>query len=317
MAVLQGDIKFPESLQRRLDENYDVVFEHDVENLKRRRDEILAIVVYYNKPSKEKLNELIDDLPNVRAIVNHGVGVNNIDLEAAKARGVQVSNLSGAEVSVADFAFALILAAARNVVQGHARSHNPMFTKIDFDWLGKEVSESAIGIVGMGRIGTEVAKRATQGFNMKVMYYNRKRRPLDEEISVRATYCESLNELLGNVDFVVVTVPGGKETSKMFGWDQFCAMKETAMFINVSRGSVVDQEALVRALKEKKIAGAALDVTDPEPLPCDHPLLTMDNVLITPHIASSTATTRKLMFEVFLQNVDAALQGKELPNRVI
>ena len=260
MAVLQGDIKFPESLQRRLDENYDVVFEHDVENLKRRRDEILAIVVYYNKPSKEKLNELIDDLPNVRAIVNHGVGVNNIDLEAAKARGVQVSNLSGAEVSVADFAFALILAAARNVVQGHARSHNPMFTKIDFDWLGKEVSESAIGIVGMGRIGTEVAKRATQGFDMKVMYYNRKRRPLDEEISVRATYCESLNELLGNADFVVVTVPGGKETSKMFGWDQFCAMKETAMFINVSRGSVVDQEALVRALKEKKIAGKLQEI---------------------------------------------------------
>ena len=256
MAVLQSDVKFPESFQRHLDENYDIVLVDDAENLKRRRDEILVIIVFHQTPNKKKLNELIDDLPNVRAIVNHAVGVNNIDLEAAKARGVQVSNTPGcSDASVADFAFALILAAARNVVQGHARSHNPMFTKIDFYWLGKEVSESTIGIVGMGRIGTEVAKRATHGFDMRVMYYNRKRRPLDEEISVRATYCESLRELLGNVDFVVATVPGGEETLKMFGWDQFCAMKETAIFVNVSRGSVVDQEALVRALKEKKIAG--------------------------------------------------------------
>ena len=252
MAILQGKLFFPEC-ERRL-ESYDVVYFHDGEKIDKRRADIEVILIY-GTPGGEQLTKLMDELPNLKAIVNHGVGVNHIDLEAAKARGIKVSNTPDClNAAVAEMAFALLLAAARHVVTGNARSHDPTYTRLQPNWHGTEVSGSAIGIVGMGRIGMEIAQRA-RAFNMKIFYHNRKRRSVEEEATVKATYCEELNALLGQVDFVVVMVPGGEATRKLFKWEQFCAMKETAYFVNVSRGTVVDQDALVRALNEKRIAG--------------------------------------------------------------
>ena len=227
--------------------------------------------------------ELLDRFPNVKVVGNHGVGYDHIDLQACKARGVRVSNtpdvLSG---TTADMAFSLLLAAARRVVEGNAIAKHPNTTSFDGNWFGRQVCGATIGIVGLGRIGLEVAKRAC-GFDMNVLYHNRHRRPTEVEEQVRATYIPSLHELLRRADFVVAAVPGSKENFQLFGKAEFSAMKRTGVFINIARGSLVDQEALVQALREGTIAAAGLDVTQPEPLPRDHPLLSLSNLTITPH----------------------------------
>lgn len=227
--------------------------------------------------------ELLDRFPNVKVVGNHGVGYDHIDLQACKARGVRVSNtpdvLSG---TTADMAFSLLLAAARRVVEGNTIAKNPNTTSYDGNWFGYQVCGATVGVVGLGRIGLEVAKRAC-GFDMNVLYHNRHRRPTEIEEQVRATYVSSLHELLRRADFVVAAVPGSKENFHLFGKSEFSAMKRTGVFINIARGSLVDQEALVQALREGTIAAAGLDVTQPEPLPRDHPLLSLSNVTITPH----------------------------------
>ena len=260
--------------------------------------------------------EIMDRLPRLKVISNFGVGVDHIDLDAAKERKIPVGNtpnlLDGA---TADFAFALLLSVARNIVKSDRYAHGPDFVRHDPSILhGREVHGATLGILGLGNIGYQLARRA-QGFDMKVIYHNRTRN-LNAEKNLGAIY-ESLTGLLNQADFVVLSVPLTPETSGLIGQDELKAMKSTAFLINIARGPIVDHEALTTALHQKWIAGAALDVTDPEPLPRDHPLLFMENVIITSHIGSGSIETRDAMARRWIDNMVAGLSGLELPSRIV
>lgn len=259
--------------------------------------------------------EVLDRLPSLKVISNFGVGVDHIDLEAAAARRIPVGNTPGAvDGATADLTMAILLGSARNIVPGDKHAHSPQFTHYDpGQLLGLEVFGSTLGIVGMGRIGQQVAKRA-KAFDMRVIYYNR-RRNFEAERALGVEYA-TLEDLLAASHFVTLNVPLTPETTRFIGEAQLRLMRRDALLINVARGPVVDQEALVRALREGWIAGAALDVTDPEPLPRDHPLLSFENVLITPHLGSATLRTRQRMGEMAAANLAAGLKGEPLPNEV-
>jgi glyoxylate reductase len=255
---------------------------------------------------------LLDRLPGVRVISNFGVGVDHIDVAAAAARGIPVGNTPGIlDGATADLAFALLLAAGRRVVEGDRYARGPDFLRYDPSYmLGREVHGSTLGILGLGRIGEQVARRA-RGFGMVLLYHNRKRKPAAEE-ALGARYV-SRDELLATADYVVLTVPLTEHTRQLIGRAELAKMKPTASLINVSRGAVVDTDALTEALASRRLYAAALDVTDPEPLPRDHPLLRLDNVIITPHLGSATEQTRHRMAEVSLDNLIAGLEGRPLP----
>jgi len=258
---------------------------------------------------------LLDQLPSLKVISNFGVGVDHIDLRAAATRGIPVGNTPGAvDGATADLTMALLLAAARNVVAGDKHAHSSHFTHYDpGHLLGLEVFGSTLGIVGMGRIGQQVAKRA-KAFDMRVIYHNR-RRNLEAEATLGVEYA-TLENLLADSHFVTLNVPLTLETTRFIGEAQLRLMRRDALLINVARGPVVDQQALVHALSEGWIAGAALDVTDPEPLPRDHPLLGLDNLVITPHLGSATLRTRQRMGQMAAANLAAGLKGEPLPNAV-
>jgi glyoxylate reductase len=215
--------------------------------------------------------------------------------------------------ATADMTFALLMAAARNLIIGDHYARGPEFTAYDPNLHhGYEVYGSTIGIVGMGNIGREVAKRA-RGFDMRILYHNRKR---DEaaEAELGASY-RSLPDLLAESDYVTLNVPMTPGTRHLIGRTQLRQMRPTAFLINVARGGVVDHEALLEALTEGWIAGAALDVTEPEPLPRDHPLLKLDNLVIAPHLGSATRQTRYNMAKRAVDNLIAGLRGEPLINR--
>jgi len=257
----------------------------------------------------------MDMLPRLRVISNVGVGVDHIDLDAARQRGIPVGYTPNVlDKTVADMTFALILAAARNLVPGVRHAHGPDFLRYEPDFLlGYDVHGATLGIVGLGAIGRQVARRA-RGFDMTVLYHNRKPN-LAAEAELGASYV-TLPELLSRSDFVSLNVPLNPETTGMIGRDQLALMKPTAFLINMARGAVVDPEALVGALKAGWIAGAALDVTEPEPLPRDHPLLRLLNVIVTPHLGSATMQTRRAMKQMAIDNLRAGLAGQPLVNRV-
>jgi glyoxylate reductase len=258
----------------------------------------------------------LDRFTGVRVVSNFGVGVDHIDLRAATERGIPVGNTPGIlDGATADLAFALLLAAGRRVVEGDRYARGPDFLRYDPSYmLGREVYGRTIGIIGMGRIGRQVAKRA-RGFDMTILYHNRK--PNDEaEIALGAKYATK-DELLATSDYVVLTVPLTIETRSLIGRPELAKMKPTATLVNVARGAVVDKDALAEALTARRIHAAALDVTDPEPLPRDHPLLKLDNVIITPHLGSATEETRRRMAELSIENLFAGLEGQPLPYRVL
>lgn len=257
----------------------------------------------------------MDKLPKLRVISNTGVGVDHIDLDAARQRGIPVGNTPNIlDKAVADMCFALILAAARNLVPGVCYAHGPDFMRYEPDFsLGYDVYGTTLGIVGLGNIGRQVARRA-QGFDMTVIYHNRRPDP-QAEAELRVTYV-SLAELLRRSDYVSLNVPLTAETTGLIGRDELSQMKPTAFLINMARGAVVDQEALVAALEAGQIAGAALDVTEPEPLPRDHPLLKLQNVIITPHLGSATIQTRRAMKQMAVDNLKAGLAGRPLVHRI-
>lgn len=258
---------------------------------------------------------MLDRLPDVRVISNFGVGVDHIDVAAATARGIPVGNTPGVLTgATADQAFALLLAAGRRLVEGDRYARGPDFVRYDPSYmLGREVHGATIGIIGMGRIGEQVARRA-RAFDMTVLYCNRRRKH-DAEAALLARHV-SQDELLTISDYVVLTVPLMPETHGLIGRAQLARMKPTAILVNVARGAVVDTDALTEALAARKLYAAALDVTDPEPLPRDHPLLRLDNVIIAPHLGSATEQTRRRMTEVSVDNLLAGLAGQPLPFRV-
>jgi len=257
----------------------------------------------------------LDRLPGVRVVSNFGVGVDHIDLRAAAARNIPVGNTPGIlDGATADLAFSLLLAAGRRIVEGDRYARGPDFLHYDPSYLlGREVHGATLGIIGMGRIGRQVAARA-RGFGMRILYHNRKQND-EAEIAFGAKYATK-DELLRASDYVVLTVPLTTETRGLIGRAELALMKRTATLVNVARGAVVDAAALTDALTDRRIHAAALDVTDPEPLPRDHPLLKLDNIIITPHLGSATEETRHRMAELSVENLLAGLAGEPLPYQV-
>ena len=261
--------------------------------------------------------------PGLRVISNHAVGYDNIDVAAATARGIPVGNTPGILTeTTADFAFALLMAAARRVAEGADyvragkwRTWGPMIL------LGYDIHGATLGLVGMGRIGQAMAQRAA-GFGMKVVYYD----PYFDaargaaagaeatEIPVRGR--EALDALLAEADFISLHVPLTAETHHLIDARALARARPTAVLVNTSRGPVVDTDALYDALAQGQIAYAALDVTDPEPVPADHKLLALPNCLVVPHIASASWATRTRMAVMAAHNLRAGLRGERLPHCV-
>jgi glyoxylate reductase len=274
----------------------------------------IAAVYTYGHPRVDAA--MLDRLPAVRVISNFGVGVDHIDVSAATARGIAVGNTPGIlDGATADLAFALLLAAGRRLVEGDRYARGPNFLHYDPSFIvGREIHGSTLGILGMGRIGEQVARRA-RAFDMRILYHNRQRRPaVEEALGVRYV---PRDELLAAADYVMLTLPLTSQTQRLIGRAELARMKPTAILINASRGAVVDTEALTEALSARTIYAAALDVTEPEPLPRDHPLLRLDNVIITPHLGSATEQTRQRMAEVSIENLLAGLSGRPLPYPVV
>jgi glyoxylate reductase len=270
-------------------------------------------VIAYGHPAVDAA--LMDRMPNLKVISNHGVGVDHVDVAAATERGIPVGNTPGClDAGTADMTIALMMASARNIVIGDHFARGPEFVHYaPAILIGHEVTGSTLGIVGMGRIGKEVAKRA-RAFDMPLLYHNRNR---DEaaEAELGVEY-RSLDDLLRESDFVALNCPLTDETTGMIGKTQLELMKPTATLINMARGPVVVTDDLYETLKAGRIRGAALDVTDPEPLPRDHPLLTLDNLVIAPHLGSASHRTRQKMMEMTVENLTAGLAGQELPYRI-
>jgi glyoxylate reductase len=258
---------------------------------------------------------LMDRLRGLKVISNYGVGVDHINLADAAARGIPVGNTPGVlEGATADLALGLLLAAARRIVEGDRYAHSPGFVRYDPGYmLGREVGGTTLGIIGLGRIGRLIARRAL-GFDMTVVYHNRRRR-LDVEKALGVSYA-ALEELLAQADHVILSVPLTDQTRGLMNRARLRLMKPTATLVNVARGPVVEPAALFEALTEGTIAAAALDVTDPEPLPRDHPLLRLENLVITPHLGSATVETRRKMAELSVANLLAGLRGDRLPHEV-
>lgn len=270
-------------------------------------------VYTYGHPTVD--GALLDRLPGVKVVSNFGVGVDHIDVPAATARGIPVGNTPGIlDGATADLAFSLLLAVGRRIVEGDRYARSPAFTRYDPTYmLGREVHHATLGIIGLGRIGEQLAKRA-RAFDMTVLYHNRRPRP-DAEARLGVRYV-SQDELLATSDYVMLTCPLTAETRGLIGKAELAKMKPTAALVNMARGPVVDTAALTEALTKRVIRMAALDVTDPEPLPRDHPLLKLDNVVITPHLGSATEETRRQMAELSVENLLLGLAGKPLAHRV-
>jgi glyoxylate reductase len=259
--------------------------------------------------------EIMDKAPKLRIISNYAVGYDNIDVKSATQRGIMVTNTPGVLTeTTADLAFALILATARRIVEadkftrsGKWKSWGPML------FLGRDVYGATLGIIGLGRIGQAVARRA-KGFNMKVIYYSRKRKE-DVERELGVEYRE-LHSLLKEADIVSIHTPLTEETYHLIGEKELSLMKPTAILINTARGAVVDQKALYKALKERRIFGAGLDVYEKEPIDADDPLMELDNVVLLPHIGSASVETRGRMARMAAENLLAGLRGEKPPNLV-
>lgn len=257
--------------------------------------------------------ELLDAATHLRVVSNYAVGYDNIDMTACTERGVFVGNTPGVLTeTTADFAFALLMAAARRVVEAHAYTLSGEWRTWDPGLLlGQDVHGATIGIAGMGQIGQAVARRA-HGFGMRILYTDEIARP-EVEAHLGAAR-EEMATLLREADFLTLHTPLTAETRHLIGARELAMMKPTAVLINTSRGPVVDQAALAEALRAGRPAYAALDVTDPEPILPDDPLLALPNVIIAPHIASASRATREQMAEMAVENLLAGLRGETPPN---
>jgi len=256
---------------------------------------------------------LLDAAPRLRVVSNMAVGFDNIDTLACTRRGIPVGNTPGVLTdATADLAMALLLASARVLPKAAMDARDGLWqTWSPTGWLGADLRDATLGLVGMGKIGRAVAERAL-GFGLKLIYTEREPMPA-AGLPFPAEQC-SMDELLGRSDFVSLHCPLTTQTRGLMDENALKKMKRSAILINTARGPVVVNEALVRALRERWIAGAALDVTDPEPLPADHPLFDLPNCLIVPHIGSATHGTRRRMAEMACDNLLAGLEGTRLPN---
>jgi glyoxylate reductase len=309
--------ELPREALERLEEHCDVDLNEEDrpltrEELKRRirdKDGILSMLT-------DRIDgELMDAAPNLKVISNYAVGFNNIDVKEATLRGIPVTNTPGVLTeSTADLTWALIMDVARRVSEGDRVTRAGRWPGWSPMWmLGRDVHGATLGIVGMGRIGKAVARRA-RGFDMQVIYYSRTRLSEEEERALRASY-RPLPDLLRQADFVCLHAPYSEETHHLIGPAELAMMKSTAYLINTARGPLVDEQALVRALRDGQIAGAGLDVYEREPELAEG-LAELDNVVLSPHLGSSTRGTRLRMAKVAVENLLAPLKGKRPPHLV-
>ncbi|XP_027708237.1 uncharacterized protein LOC114036053 [Vombatus ursinus] len=275
---------------------------------------IQAIYIWGGKPHIDQ--ELLQSLPTLKIIVSPGAGLDHLDLNLIASFGVKLANTSRAVTnSTADLGMALLLASARRILEGNEVATSPDTKDFSFTWMGQEVTGSTLGIIGMGKIGYKVAQRA-KAFEMKILYHNRNRRKVEEEQAVGAHYCAKLDELLQQSDFVMLVVNLTLQTHKLIGKRELRLMKPTATLINIGRGQLVDQDALVEALQTGIIKAAGLDVTDPEPLPRSHPLLKLKKVIVTPHMGGRTHQCLHLIKKNMVESILAAVNGFPIPNEV-
>ncbi|NLE62100.1 MAG: D-glycerate dehydrogenase, partial [Planctomycetes bacterium] len=256
--------------------------------------------------------EFLDLCPKLRVVANYAVGFDNIDVDDCTARGVAVGNTPGVLTdTTADFAFALLMSSARRVVEGmdfvragRWKTWGPMLLQ------GRDVYGATLGLLGLGRIGSAMAERA-KGFHMRVLYYDPFRRE-DLEKDLNLEYVD-LDTLFSQSDFLSVHVPLTPETDGMVNAARFKQMKKTAILVNSARGPIVNTKDLYEALRDGEIAYAGVDVTDPEPIQVDHPILKLSNFIVCPHIASASIETRGNMAEIAANNLIAGLKGEPLP----
>lgn len=260
--------------------------------------------------------EVFDAAPNLKIVSQLAVGFDNIDVKEATKRGIYVTNTPGILTdTTADYAWALLMAAARRVAEADKYVRDE---KWKVGWhpamlQGRDIFGATLGIIGLGRIGAAIAKRA-KGFNMKILYYDVVRRPeVEEELGIMF---RELMAILKESDFITINVPLLKSTHHLINEEKLKQMKKTAILINNARGPVIDEKALYKALKEGWIAGAGLDVFEQEPTPANNPLLTLDNIVVAPHISSSSFETRSKMAEMVAENLVSFLEGKTPPNLV-
>jgi len=310
--------KIDDQVIEKLSEQFTVeVWPHDdrpvprEELLKQARDSYALLTMLSDKID----SELLEQASNLQIVANLAVGYDNIDVDAASKHKVIVTNTPEVLTdTTADLTFSLLMAVARRIVEadsyikkGDWQSWSPYLL------AGSDIHHKTIGIIGMGKIGEAVARRA-KGFEMDVLYHTRSRKP-DAEKALDAKHV-SLNELLEQSDFVVCLAPLTNETKGMIGKEAFNKMKNSAFFINAGRGPVVEESALIEALQKGKIAGAGLDVFEVEPISQDHPLLSMQNVVAVPHIGSSSRATRYTMMELCAENIMNVLTNKDPVTKV-
>jgi len=307
---------FPEALDHlrqhfEVDDNQaDVIL--GVDGLKARLADKVGVMTAVSDPVTA---EVVAAAPGLKAVCNFAVGYNNIDLAACTRAGIMATNTPGVlDDTTADLAWALLMATARHIQTsehwlraGHWQGFRMM------DWLGTDVHHATLGILGMGRIGQAVARRAL-GFDMKVIYHNRSRLPAEKEAACRATWVDK-EALLREADFLVLLLPYSPESHHIIGAAELALMKPTAHLINVARGGIVDDAALISALRQRRLSGAALDVFEGEPA-LNPGFLELDNVALTPHIGSSSRATRLAMAMTAANNLIAALSGQRPPNLV-
>lgn len=259
---------------------------------------------------------LLDAAPKLKVVSNFAVGFNNVDVPAATQRGVPVGNTPGVLTdATADIAVTLLLAAARRLIEsGDDAKAGRWKTWEPLGWLGQDLVGRTLGIVGMGRIGFATAKRLKFGWDMRVIYHSRSQN-LQAEKELGAERVE-FDTLLKESDFVSVHTDLNPQTKGLFGKEQFARMKPSSVFVNTSRGPMVDQPALADALRRGVIFSAGLDVTDPEPLPPEHELFSLPNCVIAPHVASATVHTRNEMARICAENLIAGLTGGEFTSLV-
>ncbi|XP_029647662.2 glyoxylate/hydroxypyruvate reductase B-like [Octopus sinensis] len=294
---------------------FQVVLLDDIEQNPNIKEDIVGVVT--QSPIQPRLYKLLTSLPNVRVYSNHGMGVDHLDLKYAKAKGIRVGNTRNVvSDSTADLAITLMLVSTRKILQGVSmamENEHPDFVCPSL--LSANVKNKTLGVVGMGDIGFKIALRA-MAFGMKILYHNRRRRSNEEDL-VKATFYPRLQDMLPETDVLVIACPCTEQTINLISTEEFRLMKKTSLLVNIGRGKIVDTDALVKALQTNEIQSAALDVTEPEPLPRGHPLLTMPNVIVTPHSGGYTIETCLKVCDLLIENLKCGLEGKAMPSEIL
>ncbi|CAH2714390.1 Glyoxylate/hydroxypyruvate reductase B [Neobacillus rhizosphaerae] len=305
--------KLPDSVIKEMQQKFDVgMWDHEDVPVPK---EVLLLEARKADALMTMLSDAINETvltagKNLKVVANLAVGFDNIDVKTACREGIAICNTPDVLTdTTADLTFGLLMAAARRIVEaaevvkeGNWKSWSPLLL------AGHDIHHKTIGIVGMGKIGEAVAKRA-KGFEMNILYHNRTRKP-EVEQQLGAVYA-SFEELVGKSDYIVCLTPLTEETKNMFTREVFNQMKRSAIFINASRGPVVDEQALYEALAAGEISGAGLDVFEKEPINANHPLLQLPNVVALPHIGSSSVETRTAMMQLCIDNIEAVLEGNK------